>query len=166
MRHILIPLDSSDFSREALISVRKLFDPKTHHISLLHVASLPAGYTTPMPALMLDAWLMDGIDRVDEAVEDYAKRSLEKFKASLLHELEPDIASLKDSGFQVALALEFGDPAQQIIHFVQTHTVDLVVMATHGRKGLSRGLLGSVAESVVRGVHLPVLLVRPEASAT
>jgi universal stress protein A len=53
-----------------------------------------------------------------------------------------------------------GDPAGELARFVSNHACDLIVVGTHGRTGLSRLLLGSVAESVLRRAPVPVLVVR------
>jgi universal stress protein A len=53
-----------------------------------------------------------------------------------------------------------GDPASEIIEFAKTHGIDLIVMASHGRTGLSRLLMGSVAEVVMRKAGCPVLVVK------
>lgn len=54
-----------------------------------------------------------------------------------------------------------GDPSDAIINFIGEHAVNLVVMGTHGRKGLDRVLFGSVAERVVKTSTVPVLVVNP-----
>lgn len=53
-----------------------------------------------------------------------------------------------------------GDPAHEILRFAEQENVDLIVMGTHGRRGLSRLVMGSVAESVLRRAKCPVLTVR------
>ena len=53
-----------------------------------------------------------------------------------------------------------GSPAEEIIRAAEDHSVDLIVIATHGHTGLKHLLLGSVAERVIRHVHCPVLVVR------
>lgn len=57
-----------------------------------------------------------------------------------------------------------GTPASEIIRHADEREVDLVVMGTHGRSGIDRYLIGSVAERVVRGSDAPVLTVRQESS--
>ena len=59
------------------------------------------------------------------------------------------------------MAVAFGDPALEIIDFVGREGIDMVAMTTHGRSGLQHMLLGSVAENVLRGLNVPVLLIRP-----
>jgi nucleotide-binding universal stress UspA family protein len=55
-----------------------------------------------------------------------------------------------------------GSPYRQILQYVDEHDVDLIVMGTHGRRGMDRYLLGSVAEKVVRTADCPVLTVRAD----
>jgi nucleotide-binding universal stress UspA family protein len=54
-----------------------------------------------------------------------------------------------------------GYASDEILNFVEQEGVDLVVMGTHGRKGIDRILFGSVAEKVVKGAKVPVLTIRP-----
>ena len=54
-----------------------------------------------------------------------------------------------------------GDPVEEIIGFAKDNEIDLIVMGTHGRKGLDRVILGSVAENVTRSSHVPVMTVNP-----
>ena len=67
----------------------------------------------------------------------------------------------------VPVAGTSGDPAEEILRYATRHPIDLIVVGTHGRTGVSRVLLGSVAERVVRGARCPVLVVpapRPSAA--
>ncbi|MFH0768633.1 MAG: universal stress protein [Chloroflexota bacterium] len=66
---------------------------------------------------------------------------------------------------QVKPHIVAGDPATEILRYVDEHDVDLIIMATHGRSGVDRWLVGSVADKVVRNSNHPVRLVRPFASA-
>jgi universal stress protein A len=59
----------------------------------------------------------------------------------------------------VVTALEFGSPAAHIVDYARRHGIDLIVLGTHGRTGISRALVGSVAERVVRTAPCPVLTV-------
>lgn len=62
-------------------------------------------------------------------------------------------------GVRVTTAIRFGDPAPAIVEYAQSQGIDLIVVGTHGRTGVSRVLLGSVAERVVRSSPCPVLTV-------
>jgi nucleotide-binding universal stress UspA family protein len=64
-------------------------------------------------------------------------------------------------GLPLRIEVAFGRPADEIIDYAEREGVDLIVMSTHGRSGLTRWILGSVADKVLRGSHLPILLVRP-----
>jgi nucleotide-binding universal stress UspA family protein len=55
-----------------------------------------------------------------------------------------------------------GDHSKQIVQFAEANRIDLIVICTRGRSGLSRWLMGSVADRVVRGASVPVLLVQTE----
>ena len=55
----------------------------------------------------------------------------------------------------------YGDPAQEILAAIESEKIDLVVMGTHGRKGLEHVIFGSVARNVVRRSSVPVLTINP-----
>lgn len=67
-----------------------------------------------------------------------------------------------------AAGLEFtgevreGIPAEEILEYISEHDIDMIVMGTHGRTGLDRLLIGSVAEKTIRQSSIPVLMVPPE----
>lgn len=65
-----------------------------------------------------------------------------------------------DAGVHAIADLRHGTPHSEILDYAQEHDIDLIVLGTHGRGGVSRALLGSVAERVVRLSEAPVLTVR------
>lgn len=73
----------------------------------------------------------------------------------MLHEFVP-----ADNAVACEHHLLSGDPAEEILRYAERQRVDLIVMATHGRTGLSRMLMGSVAEEIVRRAACPVLTVK------
>jgi len=75
-----------------------------------------------------------------------------------------DLARKKLAGLKYELHVYTGDVIEGILFAQAKHECDLLVMATHGRRGLARMFLGSVAEAVVRKASCPVLTVRPEPS--
>jgi len=78
-----------------------------------------------------------------------------------------DIAALERVfGFQVRTTLRIGDPGEAILQLERELDVDLIVMATHGRSGLGRLLLGSVADRVSHATRTPVVLLRPGERST
>jgi len=94
--------------------------------------------------------LMQVIDRVDE---------IEPTRA-YLSRLERD---LERDGVEALPRVEFGGPVEEILHQAQPKRHDLVAMTTHGRTGLRRAIMGSVAEEVLRHSKVPLVLNRPGA---
>jgi nucleotide-binding universal stress UspA family protein len=78
-----------------------------------------------------------------------AKNYLEKLKEQL-----------SDRNFDIELRASYGDPAEKILEICRRHDIELIAMSTHGRSGIGRWLLGSVAYRVVRHSEKPVLLLR------
>jgi nucleotide-binding universal stress UspA family protein len=93
-----------------------------------------------------------------------SKASIEQAKqqtAVLAREyLEGVAARTEEQGVTIQVAAIEGRPNTAILTYAETHDVDLVVLCSRGRSGLSRWLMGSVADRVVRGATVPVLLVR------
>ena len=71
--------------------------------------------------------------------------------AGIAEQVGPDVS--------VEIAATGGDPAEEILRYAQGHSIDLIVMGTHGRSGVSRLLLGNVVDQVMRGAPCPVLVV-------
>ncbi len=71
-----------------------------------------------------------------------------------------DAQSLREAGFRTAIVIRAGDPVAEIVDCAGASEFDLIVMATHGRTGLRRALMGSVAQGVLERSTVPVMLVR------
>ena len=67
---------------------------------------------------------------------------------------------LRDKGFKVTMESRLGKPAEEIVDFANKNKVDLIIMASHGRSGISRWAYGSEADKVLRSSCVPVLLVK------
>ena len=74
-------------------------------------------------------------------------------------QLADSVASRKESSVELVPILKQADPREAVLEAVQDVSADLVIMGTHGRTGIARALIGSVAESVVRTCPVPVLTV-------
>jgi nucleotide-binding universal stress UspA family protein len=83
--------------------------------------------------------------------------------ASGMDAMQPLADVTADAGSDVSIMIvgRSGEPAEAIIRYAASHSIDLIVMGTHGRTGFSRVLLGSVVERVLRGAPCPVLVVPP-----
>jgi nucleotide-binding universal stress UspA family protein len=83
--------------------------------------------------------------------------------AQIVSEVAAGLSAARDaaasSGVPVETASEQGIPHDDILRYAEEHGIDLIVMGTHGRRGWRRLVIGSVAERVVRGAHVPVLTV-------
>ena len=162
---ILIPLDGSIFSRQILPHVLRLFDPQTHSLLLLRVAELPPGVTSAPPWPLSSTYPLPthfserDFERARFPI--YASQEEQSARSALEGELRAAAHTLEEAGYQVGVAVRFGDPAEEIANFVKAKQVDAVALATHGRTGLRQLVLGSVAEQLLRTLDVPVLLVRP-----
>jgi len=88
-------------------------------------------------------------------------RSAEEITRKLVREyLEQVAAGVREIGIPVSVVTVDGSPHEEIVRFAEVEQVDLIVICTRGQSGLSRWLMGSVADRVSRGVNVPVLLVR------
>jgi nucleotide-binding universal stress UspA family protein len=165
----LMPLDGSSFSREVLQTIKALLDPKLYTLTLLRVSPFPkVSMVKPPRPVILDGWprLMPMYDSVQDAElakhPIYAMQVWDSFRAELVHDLTPDLTALQKLGFTVAVSVRFGDAAEEICQAAKEEDVNLIMMATHGRTGLGRVVMGSTAERVLRCSPVPVLLVRPD----
>jgi nucleotide-binding universal stress UspA family protein len=142
IRDILVPTDFSPGSRRTAEFATTLAKALDARVTLLHVFHLPTtGYG----------------DVVYATVVDRTPSLLRSCEAAL----QTEAALVKGSGVEATTLLREGSPAHEIADVARTRKVDLVVIATHGRRGLVRGLLGSVAEKVVRTSPVPVLTIHP-----
>ena len=111
------------------------------NITLLHVLHLPT---------------KEYGDAVYATVVDRKSSVLRSCDAAL----QAEAAAAKETGIETGTLLREGNPAREIVNVARTEKFDLVVIATHSRRRLARGLLGSVAEKVVRLSPIPVLTLR------
>ena len=144
INRILIPIDFSEVSLQALDYTVELGKPFGAELVAVHVVE-PIYYATPADVYGPSA-------NLGMLLEEQQRVAAEQ-----LAELEE---RLMKRGAKIETVLESGVPYQKIIEAAEQRKVDLIVMATHGRTGLSHLLLGSVAERVVRSAACPVLTVR------
>lgn len=137
---ILVPLDGSALAEAALAkAVEVVNDSPSASLLLLRAAEAPALF---------------GRDPIEAQVE-------------VVHEaeqyLEAVAGRIRASGIEdVETSVWYGPAAPAIVEAAAVAKADLIVMSTHGRSGIGRLFMGSVAESVLRGTRAPILLLRPE----
>jgi nucleotide-binding universal stress UspA family protein len=142
-RTALVPLDGSAFSEQALEAAAPLFAAFGTAVTLLHVVA---------PTPLLQSGFEEGFTNFSgrEQALHYLEALADRYEARI-----PELR---------VLALEHGEPAQVIASVLAGGEYDVAALATHGRSGLSRLLLGSVAENVLAKAWHPMLLVRPAAA--
>jgi len=144
--HILVPTDFSEFSRYALdyaITIAKTFGAR---ITLTHITNENELVALQQVSPYFEPGKLEELMRQRES-ED--QKQLDGF-------IPPELTK----GIKVETIHKVGIPFVEIIKAAREKGVDLIVMATHGRSGLSHILLGSVAEKVVRKAPCPVLSIR------
>ena len=148
--HIMVPLDGSAFAETALPVALKIVGT-TGELILASVAAAPDHVERDEQG-HVRAYL----DQQEEAVRRESLDYLRQVEAQLKRQ-RPDL--------HVTLEVRIGDPAPGITMAEIACGADLVVMATHGRTGIRRAVLGSVAGAVLITGSVPVLLVSPAAAA-
>ncbi|MBL7978813.1 MAG: universal stress protein [Bacteroidetes Order II. Incertae sedis bacterium] len=147
---LLIPIDRTDASYDLVPFARAFaLEYGIREIHLVHVLPLnpPVGSLEPLLQATLPVSDLP-------VLQEESKTYLDQFAQKVLA-----------GGFEVHQAVLYDwDVANALIRYTEDQQIDLVVMGTHGRKGLNRLLMGSVAEKVVREAPCPVLTVRPDAN--
>jgi universal stress protein A len=140
-KKILFPTDYSHLSDSALRYATTLAKESGGSLIIAHVEEPPIAYG--------GGEMYYGIPDPDRAE---VRRMLEAVKPT-------------DAAVPYVHRLVMGNPADEIVRLAEEENVDLIVMATHGRTGLSRAFMGSVAELVVRRARCPVFTLKPGADA-
>jgi nucleotide-binding universal stress UspA family protein len=136
---MLVPVDFSDCSRDALEYGTLIAQRSNVSMKLLHVLE-PVSYG------------------LDFTLPQMAQR--ESSKIAITKRLSDFVCALSSLGLASDFLISGGLPADSILDAARAQSVDVIVMGTHGRRGLSHALFGSVAESVLRRSSCPVLTVR------
>lgn len=137
-QRVLVPIDDSEQAREAVaFALEEYADAE---ITVLHVITPTSVFAVSEPA-----W--------GDRLLEHRREDAEELLAELREEA-------KARGVDVRTEVEYGNAPRTIIEHAGENGADLIVIGSHGRTGVSRVLLGSVAESVVRRAPIPVTVVR------
>lgn len=142
VKKILFPTDFSEGALNALpyaVDLAKSYGAKLSMLHVMYDISTSSGLYVPHIS----------VDEMYKEMEASARKELERFGLDLRRDM-------KDIEFTVLR----GVPYEEILKFAEKNAVDLIVIGTHGRKGLDRVLFGSTAERVVRNATCPVMTVR------
>jgi nucleotide-binding universal stress UspA family protein len=139
---ILFTTDFSEGTSHALAYATDLsrkYGAKLHILHVVHNVFIYPGLHIPHGSF----------DIANKEMEEAAQKALRKVTATACVECK-----------EMESSVIVGIPYEEIIKYSLEHAIDLIVIGSHGRKGLNRAILGSTAESVVRNAHCPVLTVR------
>jgi len=142
IKKILFTTDFSEGTSHALsyaLDIANKYGAKLHIFHVVYNSFIYPGLHIPHGSF----------DIVKKEMEEAANKALRKICASAGE-------SCKDIESSVA----HGVPYEEILKYAKEHNFDMIIIGTHGRKGLDRALLGSTAERVVRNSHCPVFVVR------
>lgn len=142
IKKILFPTDFSEGALNALpyaVDLAKSYGAKLHMLHVVYDIATASGLYVPHIS----------VDEMYKELDASARKELEKFGADKRMDL-------KDVEYTVIR----GIPYEEILKFAEEKNIDLIVIGTHGRKGIDRVLFGSTAERVVRNASCPVLTVR------
>ena len=141
-KRILITLDGSPLSEQSLEKAVQIAETLQAELTLLRVVTpLLKSYRAGMASVSV-------IETTEKQLVEMAQTYLDDIAAGI-----------QGKGFSVHTVTELGTPYRKIVNYVEEHDIDLVVMTTRGETGLTRWLLGSVTDHVVRGVSIPVLVI-------
>jgi nucleotide-binding universal stress UspA family protein len=141
-RRILVPLDGSPLAEQILPTVTVVARALDAKLILFRVPiAQVSSWVTGEPYLPM----MGILETAEEAAQAY---------------LSAVARRLGKEGLDVTVAMSIGAVADCIIEYAETHDIDLITMCTHGRTGLARWALGSVADRVLRAGSTPILLIR------
>lgn len=140
--HIIVPLDGSDFAERPLSFAQ----------SIAHAYNAQVTFLTVMPPVK--ARLSNTPRRSDSDEHDQEWRQQEAYLDNLAQ-------GFHRAGINAEYTVQSGAVVQQIDAFAAESRADLILMSTHGRSGMERWLIGSVANKLIRRMSTPILLVRP-----
>ncbi|MGI5964865.1 MAG: universal stress protein [Candidatus Methanomethylophilaceae archaeon] len=135
---ILVPTDGSEYTKAAIIKALEVAEMCKAEVTALYVVDQTIFTNVPMDTAVMNVY-----------------RTLKKEGESALSYVEEQG---KERGVDVKVRLEEGVPVKTILELSKEY--DLIIMGTLGRTGMSKFLMGSVAEKVVRASHCPVMVVR------
>jgi nucleotide-binding universal stress UspA family protein len=142
---VLVPLDGSERAEKVLEALKALPGATEAHYTLLRIVRYPDE--------LVSAYMPGTVHMSQQVVEE----GLREAKAYMT-ELS---ARLRAEGLEVETQVSVESrPAASILCFAEDHDIDLIAVATHGRGGVPRVVMGSVTDKIVRGARVPVLVVR------
>lgn len=147
IRSVLVPLDGSPLAEQALEYASDIV-ALGGRLTLLSVIEIPADYDYALVDVPLTMMTV----RVEEGAYDSLVEKTRSY-------LDAQANVLRARGFEVDTIVTLGVPADEILEHAEELKVDAIVMSTHGRRGFSKWLFGSVAQKVISVMPCPVMVV-------
>jgi nucleotide-binding universal stress UspA family protein len=157
VKNILVPTDFSESAAAALSKAAQLVQLSGGRITLLHVI-----YVEKILNELLGIDELEKLTRILNApgssAADASSNPVDALREAAEKQLQK--AAAKATGVKIETAVAEGRPSVQIVAYANAHSVDLIVMGTHGRSPIGKAFLGSVADHVIRQTDCPVMVVR------
>lgn len=156
-KRLLVPLDGSRFGSRALRYATEVAQRFEAQVILIRVIR-PA---TPVIATGAQNVVSPAESEIAvQAALEADKRNTARAKRYL----RGKIWAIRSRNIKASYQVAIGNPAQSIIEFSKKEKINLIVMTTHGKSGLKRAVIGSIADVVIRESGKPVLVIRPQTS--
>lgn len=150
IKKILVCLDGSDLAEQTLPYVKEQARSLKSTVVFLHVTPEPVIVPLGIPG--------------EPGYPVQTKSMVQEMQQEIIHSkeyLEKIALGFKKSRIKTKCVVLEGLAGEQIVNYAKKNRINLIAMATHGRSGLGRMILGSVADFVLRESGLPVLMIRP-----
>lgn len=142
-RNILLPVDLSEAPTHLTVyatAMARKFEARVHFVFVAPLLRHYAAMYVPSPS----------IQQIEREIIDGAEKRLAEVRNGPFKEIDT-----------AAVAVLQGDAAEEIIRYARQKKIDLIIMGTHTRKGADKVVCGSVAERVVKGAQVPVMVISP-----
>ena len=144
-QHILVPLDGSELAECVIPHVKAI---------ALGCAVVKVTLIRGIGKLHIHGGLETHISPEElERIESHSVQNAREY-------LEKVVAQLRDEGIAAGVEIVHGDVVNTLIEYASNNEVDLIIMATHGRGGIGRWVMGSVTDRILRSACVPVMMVR------
>ena len=154
-KRIVVPLDGSDLAERVLPHVQNCmegFQPDS--VVFVRVVE-------PVPTIFDDTAAISSSTSREKMIA-YTQKVEEERKSAAAEYLDGVRHRMKGEGVDLRSEVLVGRVAERLAEYIESQAMDLIIIATHGRSGISRWVRGSIAERVLSSSRIPVLMVRPD----
>ena len=151
-KKIMVPLDGSELAECVIPHVEKL-------VSGRQVGTIVFVRVIEASPLSYKGAYVTSKDELDQ-LESRTKKIEEERKSAATNYLKEVVGRLKQDGMEYQTEVLVGKAADNLIDYAENNEIELILIATHGRSGISRWVRGSIADRILRASRVPVLMVR------